>query len=85
MTCMQNETGKSVAPTMIPNNIKTYVPLVVINCSKQVESKKSSILDLRLKLESDNPFAVNTTAYCLVLRDVMFQYTPLPSVMHRVA
>lgn len=70
---------------MIPNNFKIYVPLVVINCSKQVETIKSSILDVRLKFESDNPFAVNTTAYCLVLRDVVFEYTPLPSVGHRMA
>lgn len=79
-----HETVKSFAPTMTPTDFKTYAPLIVIDCSKQMESVKSSTVDVRIEFESDKEFPSNTTAYCLILHDVIYEYTPLSGVVRRV-
>lgn len=77
--------GKSASPTMTPKDFKQYAPLVVIDCSKQVESVKSSTIDVRLEFESEKDFPNSTTAYCLILHDVIYEYTPLSGVVRRLA
>lgn len=80
-----NESVKCLAPSMTPDDFKTYAPLVVIDCSKQVESVKSSTIDVRLEFESSQTFPADTTAYCLILHDVIYEYTPLSAVVRRLA
>lgn len=76
--------GKSVAPTLTPADFKTYAPVVVIDCSKQIESVKSSTIDVRLEFEADKEFPSATTAYCLILHDVVYEYTPLSGIVRRL-
>jgi hypothetical protein len=76
--------SKCITPTMTPEEFKTYAPLVVIDCSKQYESIKSSTIDVRLEFESENEFPDNTTAFCLILHDVIFEYAPLTGTVQRL-
>lgn len=78
------ECGKWTVPTLTPTDFKQYAPLVVIDCSKQNESVKSSTVDVRLEFESNADFPENTTAFCLIIHDVIFEYTPLTSSVRRI-
>ncbi|KAK9701367.1 hypothetical protein QE152_g30667 [Popillia japonica] len=43
--------------------------LYVIDCANQKEAVKSSIVDVKLELESLSGFTEDTTAYCLIIHD----------------
>ncbi|XP_047099356.1 uncharacterized protein LOC124716847 [Schistocerca piceifrons] len=51
-------------------------PIFVIDCSHQNESIKSSIIDVKIEIETKNPFKRNTMAYCLVIHDVIIDMNP---------
>ena len=59
-------------------------PLVVIDCSKQIESLKHALVDVRLEFESSAQFPANTEVYCLILHDRMIQYKPISSEVKRI-
>lgn len=51
-------------------------PIFVIDCSHQNESLKSSIIDMKIEIETKKPFKSNTLAYCLVIHDVIIDMNP---------
>lgn len=76
--------GKANTPLLDPENFESFAPIVVIDCSKQNESVKSSTVDIRLELEFEENIPNNTTAYCLILHDSIVTYTPLTGVVRKV-
>lgn len=70
-------TGKSIDPLFNRQDFKETAPLVVIDCSRQNESIKSSVVDIRLEFEAKNPFPQNTVAYCLIVHDRIIEYNPV--------
>jgi hypothetical protein len=58
--------------------------LHVIDCSNQNDSLKTGSVDVRLEIEADENIAANTTAYCLIIYDVLLNYTPLTGIVHRL-
>lgn len=65
------------------NDFKAHVPLFVIDCSRQNEAIKSSMVDIRLEITAKENFPANTTAYCLVIHDNIITYNPYTSVVAR--
>ena len=59
-------------------------PFVVIDCSRQNESVKSTTVDVRIEFECKNDIPANTTAYCLILHDRMVEYNPLNNIVRRI-
>lgn len=76
--------GRTNSPLLSPEKFKNHSPIVVIDCSKQNESVKSSTVDIRIEFESEKNIPANTTAYCLILHDTIVTYTPLTGVVRRI-
>lgn len=76
--------GKTNTPLLNPEKFKSIAPIVVIDCSKQNESVKTSAVDIRLELEFKDNIPTNTTGYCLILHDTIVTYTPLTGMVKRV-
>lgn len=76
--------GKNNTPLLPPNKFITQAPIIVIDCSKQNESVKSSTVDIRLEIEFEENIPANTTAYCLILHDAMISYTPLTGFVRKM-
>lgn len=73
--------GKTNTPLLSPNQFEKKAPIVVIDCSKQNESVKTSSVDIKLELEFEDNIPANTSAYCLILHDKIVTYTPLTGVV----
>ncbi|KAK9701472.1 hypothetical protein QE152_g30534 [Popillia japonica] len=58
--------------------------LYVIGCANQKEAVKSSIVDVKLELESLSSFTEDTTAYCLIIHDNIVEYTPLSGTVKKI-
>ncbi len=68
--------GTSPRPLLTRMAFELYAPLVVIDCSRQNEAISASPVDVRLEFEAADDFAANTTAYCLIIHDKSFTYSP---------
>ncbi|XP_050546046.1 uncharacterized protein LOC126908179 [Daktulosphaira vitifoliae] len=71
-------------PMLTKTEFKTIAPLIVIDCSRQNEKLKNAPVDIRLEFESDENFPTNTTAYCLIVHDKMFEYNPMTNEVHKI-
>lgn len=70
--------GKETAEPMLKKaHFIEYVPLIVIDCSKQNESLKQAPVDVRLEFEAKENFPAGTSAYCLILHDRIVEYNPI--------
>lgn len=55
--------------------------LFVIDCSKRDDSIKSTTIDIKLEIESRQPFPNNTRAYCIIIHDRVMEYLPLSGII----
>lgn len=69
--------GKDPAPLVSKKDFIKNLPMVVIDCSHQNEAVKSGTVDVRVKIEAEENFPANTTAFCLLLHDQIVDYTAL--------
>lgn len=65
------------------NEFKDNGPLFVIDCARQNESIKSSMVDIRLEITARANFPARTTAYCLVIHDNIITYNPFTGIVNR--
>ena len=59
-------------------------PLIVIDCSRQNESVKEGIVDIKLEIETEENVPQNTSAYCLIIHDKVFEYNPLTNEINKM-
>ncbi|XP_050528136.1 uncharacterized protein LOC126898239 [Daktulosphaira vitifoliae] len=71
-------------PMLTKTEFKTTAPLIVIDCSRQNKKLKNAPINIRLEFESDENFPTNTTAYCLIVHDKMFEYNPMTNEVHKI-
>ncbi|XP_050528156.1 uncharacterized protein LOC126898260 [Daktulosphaira vitifoliae] len=71
-------------PILTKEEFKDTAPLVVIECSKQNEKIKSAPVDVRIEFETKIPIPNDTSAYCLILHDKIFEYNAMTSEVHKV-
>lgn len=70
-----------------PPHFKTKTPLVVIDCSRQVDSLRSGAggaIDIKLEMEFKKPLPTDTSAYCLIINDSLFEYTILNKTVRKI-
>ena len=60
---------KNPEPLLNKVDFIKYLPLIVIDSSKQYEYLKNAPVDVRLEFESRNNFPAGTSAYSLILLD----------------
>lgn len=70
-------------PVLTPEEFITKAPLIVFDCRHQDEALKASAVDVRLEFESSENFPSKTRAFCLILHDTLFEYTPLSNTVRR--
>lgn len=69
---------KDVPQTALtPAHFKNYTPLAVINCSHQIETIKTGIIDFRLEWETAKNMPAHTTCFCLIIHDRLVKYNPV--------
>lgn len=76
--------GRTNSPLLSPEMFKSLAPIVIIDCSKQNESIKTSTVDIRVEFELEENIPEQTTAYCLILHDTIVTYTPLTGVVRKM-
>jgi hypothetical protein len=76
--------GKANTPLLSPKQFESKAPIVVIDCSKQNDSIKSSSVDIKIEMEFQDNVPANTSAYCLILHDKIVTYTPLTGIVKTV-
>lgn len=76
--------GKMNTPLLDPEQFATKAPIVIIDCSKQNESVKSSSVDIKIEMEFNENIPADTSAYCLILHDKIVTYTPLSGIVKTV-
>lgn len=59
------------------------ISLVVFDCSRQNESIKSSMIDIRLEIETRENIPANTRAFCLIIHDNVINYNAFTSIVTR--
>lgn len=65
------------------DDFKKFAPLVVIDCSRQEESFKSSVIDIRIEIHNSANIPEGTTAYCLIIHDNLITYNPYTNIVNR--
>jgi hypothetical protein len=59
-------------------------PLIVIDCSRQNEAIKEGVVDIKLEIECDQNIPDETSAYCLIIHDKVYEYNPLTNEINKV-
>lgn len=59
-------------------------PIFVIDCTKQTETLKNSIVDVKLEMEALQDFPAGSTAYCLIIHDTVIHYNPATEEVRRL-
>ncbi|CAK1593120.1 unnamed protein product [Parnassius mnemosyne] len=72
----------SFEPLMGLKEFRDVAPLFIIDCSRQHETLKGSI-DVRVEIETDQEIPDQTTAYCLIINDCIFEYKPLSNIVKK--
>lgn len=70
-----------------PSHFKTKAPLIVIDCSRQSDTLHSGVggaIDIKVELEFKKPVASDTTAYCLIINDSLFDYSILTKTVRKI-
>lgn len=71
-------------PMLTYDEFISLAPIVVIDCSHQIESNTgSNVVDVRIDFETSEEIPANTSAYCLMLQDTIITYSPLSGVVRR--
>lgn len=72
------------SPLLTYSEYKTQAPIFVIDCSRQNESLKKSIVDIRIEFQTRENIPDSTTAYCMVVHDNLITYNPYSNIVSRV-
>jgi hypothetical protein len=76
--------GLESDPSFGRNEYLEENPLIVIDCSKQNESIKEGVVDIKLEIETHENVPANTVAYCLIIHDKLFEYNPLTNEINKL-
>lgn len=75
--------NRACAPLLSFSNFKSVAPLFVFDCSRQNESLKKSIVDIRIEIHSSINIPSETTAYCLIIHDNLITYNPYTNIVNK--
>lgn len=73
-----------VDPLLDLRQFKAKAPLYVIDCSRQNDNLKTGPVDVRLEIETETDIPDNTSAYCLIINDRLFEYRPLSNIVRKL-
>lgn len=68
-------------PIFTPEQFKATAPLVGIDCTYQPDALHKSGVEIKIEFTTKEAIPAETTAYCLILHDKAFQYSPLTKIV----
>lgn len=71
-------------PVFTPNEFKSICPIAYIDCSHQKMSMQLGSVVMRIEFETNKATEDGTSAYCLILHDKVFSYSPLTKMVRQV-
>lgn len=71
------------SPLLTLSQFKDIAPLYVFDCSRQNESLKKAIVDIRIEMYSNVNIPAGTTAYCLIIHDNLITYNPYTNIVNK--
>lgn len=74
---------KLIAPLLSFTDFKNIAPLFIFDCSRQNESLKKAIVDIRIEMNSSENIPASTSAYCLIIHDNIVTYNPYTNIVNR--
>lgn len=75
---------KEPQPLLDYVNYKKHGPIIVIDCSKQNDTVKSSSVDLRIDFECGKQFPEKTSLYCVIIHDTQMEYNPFTGEVRKL-
>lgn len=75
---------KQHEPVFTPGEFKDVCPITYIDCSHQKISMQSGSVVMRIEFETEKPTEDGTSAYCLILHDKLFSYSPLTKIVRQI-
>lgn len=81
----QSYYNTGIDPLLDLQQFKEIAPLFVINCSRQNDTVKTGPVDVRIEIECSEDLPDNTTAYCLIINDRLFEYKPLSNIVRKLS
>ena len=67
---------ENITPLLTRSDFKKLSPIIVVDMSRQNDNVKTSTVDLRIEIDTEEAFPVSTSAYCLILHDQIITYNP---------
>jgi hypothetical protein len=77
--------GRIGSPTLSYDDFTNNCPIYVIDCSKQNDSIKIGTVDVRLEIFTSKAIPASTCAYCLILHDTHYTYTPITGDVRKIS
>lgn len=72
------------SPLFTYQEFKNQAPIFVIDCSRQNETLKKSVVDIRIEFQMQANIEANTTAYCMIIHDNLIAYNPYSNIVNRL-
>lgn len=82
-TYYHDRAAHNTYPLLTYEEYKNNAPIMVIDCSRQNEKLKNSIVDIRIEFQTRTNIPANTTAYCLIIHDNIVSYNPYSNIINR--
>lgn len=77
--------GDELRSFVTPTQFLKSFPIWVIDCSRQSETVKTGSVDIRLEIDASTNFPVSTHAFCLIISDTLFEYSPFTGIVRQVS
>lgn len=71
-------------PLLTFTEYKSIAPLIVIDCSRQNETIKKSVIDIRIEMQTKTNLTQTTTMYCMIIHENIISYNPYTSIVNRM-
>ncbi|XP_059221617.1 uncharacterized protein LOC131996180 [Stomoxys calcitrans] len=71
-------------PLLTREKFKSEAPIIVLDVTHQNETVKTGPIDIRIELETSKNISPNTSLYCLIIHDKMFEYIPLTNEVRKL-
>ncbi|XP_037812690.1 uncharacterized protein LOC119604262 [Lucilia sericata] len=71
-------------PLLTREKFKTDAPLIVLDVTHQNETVKTGPIDIRIEIKTLKNIPADTSAYCLIIHDKMFEYIPLTNEIKKL-
>lgn len=71
-------------PMLSHDTFKSIAPIFIIDCSRQNETLKKSVVDIRIEMQVRENIPENTAAFCMIIHDNIVTYNPYSNIVAKL-